>query len=1262
MESPELHAWLPSLLTWHWIAPFVKLGNKKVLQKEDLYELIPGDKAIACEELWIKSVSGDPRQLSVWRTLFRCFGRPYFLAALWKPVWLAAVLTQVYVLKALVHLVENRSKDVHWWHGMFLVITIFIAVTMQSIAQNNLFSLSQRLSMKVRTIISMAVHDKLLSMNLALSNKVINEGKLLNLISNDTQKLVDAVGNFHFAWFSIFEILVVSAFIIMEARASGVPGVVFVLLCQPIPIVMSSGVRKFRMEAIQYTDERVRMLGDLIAGIKTIKFNGWTDPFLQMIGRIRDNELYWIRRSLCMKFLILVLKDGIVPIASMLIFCTSAKIHGHLSASMSFSVLALLGILSRVLNFAPTGIQYAGEALAAAERLQCFLRVSNYCEDFTNDKVSTHADTSVSISKGNFSWNVPECKEKNLLSTIDTDSFKPILKDINLTVRRGQIVGITGAIGSGKSSLLLSLIGETNCLEGACMVERPVAYAPQQPWIFNDTIRNNILFGSKYDPPYYEKVKTACCLDYDIEHFSASDDTEIGDRGVNLSGGQKARISLARACFSSAQLILLDDPFAALDPKTVSHLSQYMLRGILQGRTVVLTTQNYRVLDCCDKVFMMDGGTLQQLPRNNQVLKLFWNVKSDNDKEEDREIIDFALKHENFPNQSLTTVVDSQISISLPLTLSINEHKDAQNLNISVPHENSKILDSSVWKEDDTQKNDFDSFFNVNSQDLSYIGGFENSEMPTHSNISGQCVNEDNGISTTKEDRIEGLVAWKTLKRYFKAGRYSNFLLVFGTFICTQAARVILTYWLAVWVDNVFHFQLGFYAGIYACIIAGATLFSASRAYVYSYTTCVAANTLHREMTNGIFYSPLLFFQQNFSGRVLNRLSKDQASIDELLPITAQNMLENIVGCMGSIFMITALVPWFLLTLPPFISVLFFFQRRYTAVSRELKRLDGISRSPISAHFLEALQGLTSIRAYKMEENMNKRLANLLDRNNSAVILFQHVSRWLSFRLDLAAAFCVTVTAFLVVMLHDHIAPGIAGVILVQSLQLTGLLQYGVRMAADTENHFTSVERICAYTDLQGERPLRTAISLISDNWPTEGRISFINLTMAYREDLPPVLNEVSFEVRPKEKIGLMGRTGSGKSSLVLALFRLVDNRACNGSILIDGIDIKDVGINDLRQRLSIVPQDPILFNQTIRMNLDPFERHTDTELVEALKAVQLFNKIRKWDKPLDAVAGGDGIEFSVGERQLLCLARAILRRYFPMNFRSSCSWTNIMT
>ncbi|KAH7302238.1 hypothetical protein KP509_23G061900 [Ceratopteris richardii] len=1052
---------------------------------------------------------------------------------------------------------------------MFLVITIFIAVTMQSIAQNNLFSLSQRLSMKVRTIISMAVHDKLLSMNLALSNKVINEGKLLNLISNDTQKLVDAVGNFHFAWFSIFEILVVSAFIIMEARASGVPGVVFVLLCQPIPIVMSSGVRKFRMEAIQYTDERVRMLGDLIAGIKTIKFNGWTDPFLQMIGRIRDNELYWIRRSLCMKFLILVLKDGIVPIASMLIFCTSAKIHGHLSASMSFSVLALLGILSRVLNFAPTGIQYAGEALAAAERLQCFLRVSNYCEDFTNDK----------------------------------------------------------------------------CLEGACMVERPVAYAPQQPWIFNDTIRNNILFGSKYDPPYYEKVKTACCLDYDIEHFSASDDTEIGDRGVNLSGGQKARISLARACFSSAQLILLDDPFAALDPKTVSHLSQYMLRGILQGRTVVLTTQNYRVLDCCDKVFMMDGGTLQQLPRNNQVLKLFWNVKSDNDKEEDREIIDFALKHENFPNQSLTTVVDSQISISLPLTLSINEHKDAQNLNISVPHENSKILDSSVWKEDDTQKNDFDSFFNVNSQDLSYIGGFENSEMPTHSNISGQCVNEDNGISTTKEDRIEGLVAWKTLKRYFKAGRYSNFLLVFGTFICTQAARVILTYWLAVWVDNVFHFQLGFYAGIYACIIAGATLFSASRAYVYSYTTCVAANTLHREMTNGIFYSPLLFFQQNFSGRVLNRLSKDQASIDELLPITAQNMLENIVGCMGSIFMITALVPWFLLTLPPFISVLFFFQRRYTAVSRELKRLDGISRSPISAHFLEALQGLTSIRAYKMEENMNKRLANLLDRNNSAVILFQHVSRWLSFRLDLAAAFCVTVTAFLVVMLHDHIAPGIAGVILVQSLQLTGLLQYGVRMAADTENHFTSVERICAYTDLQGERPLRTAISLISDNWPTEGRISFINLTMAYREDLPPVLNEVSFEVRPKEKIGLMGRTGSGKSSLVLALFRLVDNRACNGSILIDGIDIKDVGINDLRQRLSIVPQDPILFNQTIRMNLDPFERHTDTELVEALKAVQLFNKIRKWDKPLDAVAGGDGIEFSVGERQLLCLARAILRR-----------------
>ncbi|MCO5582210.1 hypothetical protein L7F22_036101 [Adiantum nelumboides] len=1048
------------------------------------------------------------------------------------------------------------------------------------------------------------LHDltkkKLLSMKQAIANEVINEGRLLNLISNDTQKLVDAGGNFHFAWFSLVEIFVVSGFIIAEAGVSGVPGVVLVLLCQPIPIWMSCLVGRLRLRAIRYTDERVRLVGELIAGIKTVKLNGWTGSFLHLIAKIRNKEVHWIKRGLCLKFLILTLKDSVVPLASMSIFWTYARLFGHLTASMSFSVLALLGILARVFNFAPTGIQYAGEAVAAVQRLQHFLSIPVVGQQSEKDKVSiVQPETSIFVSKVSFSWGMPERRGEKFPSVMaSSGSLAPVLKDINFNVQRGQLIGITGPVGSGKSSLLLSLMGDTN------------------------------------------RILAACGLDYDISRLPASDYTEIGDRGLNLSGGQKARIGLARACYSCAPVVLLDDPFAAVDAVTTSHIVQHVLRGILQGRTIVLTTQDLNVLDYCDEIFMVHAGVLQSIDRKRPVLDALKSNWPESVKQSAKDGASSISMHHSLQEQWLATLIKLQ-------NCTAADHSVAEKLDNSSLYSQLEIkAPNSLSEQNNLNKVDCNRLIDVSYRDGTPFSLINESEAHSQSEDLQNCIyNKSRGALIVKEDRVEGRVTWTTLKTYLRACGYSTFVLVIGMFLLTQAARVMLTYWLAIWTDGIYHFKLELYAGIYVCIILGATLFSATRAYGFSHVTSVAANTLHKTMAKGVFNSPLSFFEQNLSGRLLNRFSKDQACIDEMLPNTAQSMLENIMGSIGSIAIIAVLVPWFLLALPPFVGVLLYFQRHYTAVSRELKRLDGISRSPISGHFIETLQGLTTIRAYGAEETIHTRLANLLDGNNSANILFQHVSRWLSFRLDLAAAVCVTVTALLVVLLQDHIAPGIAGVILVQSLQLTGLFQYGVRMAADTENNFTSVERVCAFADLEQEGHLGSPFELVSDDWPSLGGILFLNYTMAYKEDLAPVLNKVTLKVRPKEKVGIVGRTGAGKSSLVHALFRLVDNSGCTGSICIDGIDIKSVGLDDLRQRLSIVPQDPVLFKETLRVNLDPFTRHTDSEIFEALKAVHLVSKIQSLDKGLYAVAGGGGASFSVGECQLLCLARAILRR-----------------
>lgn len=460
-----------------------------------------------------------------------------------------------------------------------------------------------------------------------------------------------------------------------------------------------------------------------------------------------------------------------------------------------------------------------------------------------------------------------------------------------------------------------------------------------------------------------------------------------------------------------------------------------------------------------------------------------------------------------------------------------------------------------------------------------------------------------------------------------------------------QTLRVMVDYWIRIWTDGKYHLKPELYLVAYASFAIGTTVFCFARALVFTHAAMTAATNLHRQMAEGVFRSPQLFFDQNVAGRILNRFGKDQATVDEMFPVQAQITFEFVLASLGTLIFIGVLIPWLLLAALLILFTFFYLQRRYVAISRELKRLEALSRSPLYSHFTQTLQGVVSVRAYGSQSDMHMVFMALIDGNHRPFILFAHMSRWLSTRMEFATSIYATLAAALIVALKDSISPGLAGVILAQSVQLTQILQFAIREMAETENQLTSVERIEAYTKLSSEADPKTPSGVIDTSWPSRGEIEFQNYTLTYRVELPPVLNSISFKVSANEKLGVLGRTGVGKSSLAAALFRMVENSGCSGDILIDGVNIKLVGLDDLRQRLSIIPQDPVLFQGSLRFNLDPFGIYCDTDMFEALTRVNLIKKIQSLNRGLDSLIAPNGENFSVGERQLVCLARSILRR-----------------
>ncbi|KAI9109436.1 hypothetical protein K1719_019490 [Acacia pycnantha] len=764
----------------------------------------------------------------------------------------------------------------------------------------------------------------------------------------------------------------------------------------------------------------------------------------------------------------------------------------------------------------------------------------------------------------------------------DPESMSPTLRDLNVEIKWGQKVAVCGPVGGGKSSLIYAILGDIPKISGTVKVGGTVAYVSQTSWIQSGTIRDNILFGKPMDNTRYENAIKACALDKDINAFSHGDLTEIGQRGINLSGGQKQRIQLTRAVYNDADVYLLDDPFSAVDAHTATILFYDCVMTALRKKTVLLVTHQVEFLSHVDRILVMEGGVVTQ-----------------------------------------SGCYEDLLTEGTAFEQLVNAHRDA----ISGTDQNKEL------------SGEFEDVINVLQPLESH--GFHLSEEQTTEQIppKGQVS------QLTQEEETEiGNVGWKPFWDYIYLSKGSLLvcliLLAHVAFTGLQAAS---TFWLALAIE-VPKVTNGILIGVYTVVSLLSAGFVWLGSIIGAHLGLKASASSFSSFNNAIFKAPMLFFDSTPVGRILTRASSDLSTLDFDMPYALTFVATGAIDTLTTIG-IMASVTWqvLIVAIPAFIASKYI-QGYYQASSRELMRINGTTKAPVMNFATETSLGVVTVRAFNMADRFYQNYLKLVDTDAKLFFHSNVATEWLILRIEVLQNLTLFTGALLLVLLpNGFVSPGLAGLSLSYALSLTGCQIFMSRWLCNLSNYIISVERINQFIHLPEEPPAIVENRKPPLSWPSKGRIELQNLEIRYRPNAPLVLKEITCTFKEGSRVGIVGRTGSGKSTLVSALFRLVD--PAKGDIIIDGISILSMGLKDLRMKLSIIPQEPTLFRGSIRTNLDPIGIYSDNEIWEALEKCQLKSTISRLPNLLDSSVNDEGDNWSVGQRQLLCLGRVILKR-----------------
>ncbi|KAF9130910.1 hypothetical protein BGW39_002500 [Mortierella sp. 14UC] len=1194
---------------------------------------------------------------------------------------------------------EPGQEEKPLGYGLLLALSIFFARSTVSIIYADYHRRIFLHGAEAKATLTSMIYRKALILSPDARRKS-STGAILNHMSVDALQWEEGF-DYLALWISIpFDLSICFYMLYQLLGWSFLAGVGTILAFMPFQTWRAKVFEGLEEDRLETTDERVRVTTEVLSSIKIVKLYGWEAAFKSKILEARKAELNVLRKMGALEAVMSLVFASTSTIVTFVTFATYVTIgHGVLTPKIVFVSLALFKLLHEPVSRLAEGTAATIALIVATKRIQRFLmREEIDSAQVLREKYDESSETPVvEFNDATLAWtsgdapnwmdddeedgdeededtkdNVPKDQQPLLsdheVTTTDLDDTntepaappKPTLRNITLSVKNKSLTAIVGRVGQGKSSLLNAIIGEMYKLEGTIRVRGRIAYVPQQAFITNATIKENIIFGSPYDQDRYRRVVTACGLDPDLDSLPAGDMTEIGERGINLSGGQKQRVSLARATYSDADIYLLDDPLSAVDAHVDRHLWDNLIgpEGLLKDKTRVLVTHGIHHLDHVDQIVVIKDGEIAEMGRYEELVaakKSFYQLMKE-----------YSAKHSRKRRVS-------------------HAHVDGS------PLESAAAIAATT---DPASGTDLDS-------DIETVEDEEVAGTPAKADAEEYDGDEEDRL-IAEEIMKKGGVEWRLVKAYAKACGVKNALLITALIILGEACTVATNFWLKYWVDRTKE-ELAASIGLF---LAGLLLFSVlyivvHMIYIYltfSVARIRASEQIHRDLATTILRLPMSFYDTTPLGRILNRFSGDCYSIDEYLPWKFLDLGYLTTVLLATLLIILFSTPAFIFVVPFITAGFYIIQRYYLWATRSLKRFDSVSISPIYQHFDETLNGVSTIRAMSIQQRFIDENAKRTNFNANAYTGYSYGNRWVDIRLQWLSASIILSIALFGVFGRYTVDVGVLGLSMSFAMGITDCVMYLCRDFSDWQAHLIAIERVQEYTEKHTEAP-EVSSKVVPALWPAQGQVVFRDYSTRYREGLDLVLKHLSFEIKPQEKIGIVGRTGAGKSSLTLALFRIVEaanspwavasdnsgyhdkkkggenedddedagehepllggrnnenNIDCivkedesidGGSIEIDGIDISTLGLTDLRKHLAIIPQDPTLFAGTIRDNLDPFRELADADLWEALERAHLKDFICSLTGGLSAKVSQNGENFSVGQRSLICLARALLRK-----------------
>ncbi|XP_033088059.1 multidrug resistance-associated protein 1-like isoform X3 [Trachypithecus francoisi] len=1126
--SPEKSASFFSKVTYSWFSRVITLGYKRPLEREDLFELNESDSSYTVcpifEKQWRKEVLRNQERQKVKASFYKeaHTKKPSLLYALWntfKSVLIQVALFKVFadilsftsplIMKQMIIFCEHSSD--FGWNGYGYATALFVVVFLQTLILQQYQRFNMLTSAKVKTAVNGLIYKKALLLS-NVSRQKFSTGEIINLMSADAQQLMDLTANLNLLWSAPFQILMAIYLLWQELGPAVLAGVAVLVFVIPINALAATKIKKLKKSQRKNKDKQIKLLKEILRGIKILKLYAWEPSYKNKITKIRDQELEFQKSARYLTVFSMLTLTCIPFLVSLATLCVYFLLdEGNiLTATKVFTSMSLFNILRIPLFELPTVISTVVQTKISLGRLEDFLNT----EELLPQNIETNyiGDHAIGFTDASFSWD---------------KTGMPVLKDLNIKIPEGALVAVVGQVGSGKSSMLSAILGEMEKLTGVVQRKGSVAYVSQQAWIQNCILQENILFGSIMKKEFYEQVLEACALLPDLEQLPKGDQTEIGERGVNISGGQQHRVSLARAVYSGADIYLLDDPLSAVDVHVGKQLFEKVIGslGLLKNKTRILVTHNLTLLPQMDLIAVMESGRIAQMGTYQELLS----------------------KTRNLTNLH-QVISEEEKAHALKRVSAVNSRTRPKD----------KILE----------------------------------QKPRPS------LDQGKQFSMKKEKIPVGGVKFSIILQYLQAFGWLWVWLTVVTYLGQNLVGIGQNLWLSAWAKEAKNMNdftewkqirsnklniyglLGLIKGLFVC----------SGAYIITRGSLAASRTMYVQLLNNVLHLPIQFFETNSTGQIISRFTK----------------------------------------------------RYYVASSRQIRRLKGASSSPVISHFSETLSGVSTIRAFGHQQRFIQQYKEVVNEN--LVCFYNNVisNRWLSVRLEFLGNLMVLFAALLAVLAGNSIDSATVGLSISYALNIIHSLNFWVKKACEIETNAVAVERVCEYENMDKEAPWimsrRPPLQ-----WPNKGVVEFINYQARYRDDLGLALQDITFQTHGEEKIGIVGRTGAGKSTLSNCLFRIVER--AGGKIIIDGIDISTIGLHDLRGKLNIIPQHPVLFSGTLQMNLDPLNKYSDSKLWEVLELCHLKEFVQSLPEKLLHEISEGGENLSMGQRQLVCLARALLRK-----------------